>query len=180
MLAGRDVRGLDQTGLAQKGGAVVSDMKIAAAAEPRAIRHRRGRVRSLPRLRPPGRRPTRAISASPAPDRTVAVVSTSKVPTGAMVTDTGTVFPDVATVTERIKDATLAAGSVFLDARYLSLTLLGSDQFANLFLTGVAYQNGTLPLPGNVDRGGDRAQRRSGAAEPEGIPVGTAVCGRPG
>ena len=64
-----------------------------------------------------------------------------------MVTDTGTMFPDVATVTERIKDATLAAGSVFLDARYLSLTLLGSDQFANLFLTGVAYQNGTLPLP---------------------------------
>ena len=30
--------------------------------------------------------------------RTVAIVSTSKVPTGAMVADTGTVFPDVATV----------------------------------------------------------------------------------
>jgi indolepyruvate ferredoxin oxidoreductase len=149
MLAGRDVRTLDQTGLAQKGGAVVSDIKIAATAVSQSNKASTGECDLYLGCDLLVAADARNLGVA-APDRTVAIVSTSKVPTGAMVTDTGTMFPDVATVTERIKDATLAAGSVFLDARYLSLTLLGSDQFANLFLTGVAYQNGTLPLPGKA------------------------------
>ena len=149
MLAGRDVRTLDQTGLAQKGGAVVSDIKIAATAVSQSNKASTGECDLYLGCDLLVAADARNLSVA-APDRTVAIVSTSKVPTGAMVTDTGAMFPDVATVTERIKDATLAAGSVFLDARYLSLTLLGSDQFANLFLTGVAYQNGTLPLPGKA------------------------------
>ena len=82
-----------------------------------------------------------------APGRTVAVVSTSKVPTGAMVADTSARFPDADDLSARIREATWAARSVFVDARGLSVTLLGSDQFANMFLTGVALQAGDLPLP---------------------------------
>jgi indolepyruvate ferredoxin oxidoreductase len=146
MLAGRAVRTLDQTGLAQKGGAVVSDVKISSAALEESSKASAGAcdlylgcdllVAADPR--------NLAVTSA---DRTVAVVSTSKVPTGAMVTDTAATFPDVGTVIARIEDATLAAQSVFVDARRLSVTLLGSDQFANMLLTGVAFQAAALPLP---------------------------------
>ncbi|MCL2581982.1 MAG: 2-oxoacid ferredoxin oxidoreductase, partial [Streptosporangiales bacterium] len=82
-----------------------------------------------------------------APDRTVAVVSTSKVPTGAMVTDTTAVFPETGEITERISASTVSGRAVFADARRLSARLLGSDQYANMFLTGAAVQAGALPLP---------------------------------
>ena len=50
----------------------------------------------------------------------------------------------------------IAAGAIFVDARKLSVVLLGSDQFANMFLTGAAFQAGALPAPGRCHRGGDR------------------------
>ncbi len=37
-----------------------------------------------------------------------------------------------------------------LDARAVSSTLFGDDQFANLLLTGVAYQSGALPVPADA------------------------------
>ena len=43
--------------------------------------------------------------------------------------------------------ATRGAESVFVDARGLSVTLFGTDQFANMLLAGVAFQTGALPLP---------------------------------
>jgi indolepyruvate ferredoxin oxidoreductase len=56
-------------------------------------------------------------------------------------------FPDVDATADRIRSATLGAESVFVDARGLSVTLFGSDQFANMLLAGVAFQTGALPLP---------------------------------
>ena len=80
-------------------------------------------------------------------ETTVAVVSTTKVPTGQMVTDTTVPFPDVDATTDRIRSATRGAEAVFVDARGLSVTLFGTDQFANMLLAGVAFQTGALPLP---------------------------------
>ena len=54
-----------------------------------------------------------------APGRTVAVVSTSRVPTGAMVADTSARFPDADGLGTRIRDAARAERSVFVDAREL-------------------------------------------------------------
>ena len=75
---------------------------------------------------------------------TVAVVSTSRVPTGTMVADPSAQFPDAGGVSARISEATWAERSIFVDARKLSLTLLGSDQFANMFQVSgdVAYRLG--------------------------------------
>ncbi|MBW0115956.1 indolepyruvate ferredoxin oxidoreductase family protein [Pseudonocardia abyssalis] len=144
VLAGRHVRGLDQTGLAQKGGAVVSDLRITA-----------GPVEAA------GRLAAREcdlylgadllVAADPAtlavtdPARTVAVVSTTRVPTGAMVVDTTAAFPDVDAVSRRISDA-VRSGTWF-DARALAERLFGEDQYANMLLVGAAYQTGALPLP---------------------------------
>ena len=149
LLAGWDVRTLDQTGLAQKGGAVVSDVKMAASAVGQSSKASAGECDLYLGCDLLVAADAHNLGVT-APDRTVAVVSTSKVPTGAMVTDPAARFPDVDAIVERIEGTTVAARSAFVDARQLSVTLLGSDQFANLFLTGVAYQAGALPLPGQA------------------------------
>jgi indolepyruvate ferredoxin oxidoreductase len=144
-MAGRFVRSLDQTGLAQKGGAVVSDIKIAEQSMTEANRAGEGACDlylGCDLLVAADSRYLRSANAR----RTVAVVSTSAVPTGSMVTDTGTTFPAIDGVTTRILDATQAQDAVFLDARALATVLLGQDQFANMLLLGAAYQAGRLPI----------------------------------
>ncbi|MEU7018190.1 DUF6537 domain-containing protein [Streptomyces sp. 2RAF24] len=49
---------------------------------------------------------------------------------------------------ERIRAG--ARDTVFLDARRLGGGLLGEDQFANLLVTGAAYQTGGLPIPAHA------------------------------
>jgi len=146
LLAGREVRTLDQTGLAQKGGAVVSDIKISDSAIDQGNKAAIGECDLYLGCDLLVAADARNLAVT-APGRTVAVVSTSRVPTGAMVANASARFPDVDAVSRRIKDATEAERSIFADARKLSVALLGSDQFANMFLTGAAFQAGALPLP---------------------------------
>ncbi|MFT4008622.1 MAG: indolepyruvate ferredoxin oxidoreductase family protein [Nocardioidaceae bacterium] len=144
-LSGRFVRTLDQTGLAQKGGAVVSDVKLSSQPVLRANKVGRGEADLYL-----GCDVLVAASDSnlavASPARTVAVVSTAEVPTGAMVTDTQVTFPSAGETTGRIQAVTRQAGSQFLDARRWTKDLFDDDQFANVFLVGVAYQTGALPL----------------------------------
>jgi indolepyruvate ferredoxin oxidoreductase len=175
MAAGREVRTLDQTGLAQKGGAVVSDVKIGAATNDNSNKRGSGDIDSADGLSHKAAEGECDLYlgcdllvaadaknlAVTAPDRTIAVVSTSKVPTGAMVTDTAATFPDVDGIAATIRAATLDDRAVFADARQLSARLLGSDQYANMFLTGVAFQAGALPLPSDAI---ERAIELNGAA----------------
>ena len=145
-LAGRQVRALDQTGLAQKGGAVISDIKISDQPFELAGKASAGECDLyLGADLLVAADPKNLLVADPA--RTVAVVSTTQVPTGRMVTDTGVVFPALDDARAPIDRATRAEAAVYLDARALSEVLLGEDQFANLLLTGAAYQTGALPLP---------------------------------
>ncbi|MEU9246168.1 indolepyruvate ferredoxin oxidoreductase family protein [Streptomyces sp. NPDC048385] len=145
-LAGRDVRSLDQTGLAQKGGAVVSDVKITDRGTELAGKAAAGECDLYLGC-------DLLVAADAAhlavadPARTVAVVSTSEVPTGRMIVDTSQTFPDTGEVTDRIRRATHADHGLFLDARRVAETLFGEDQFANILLAGAAFQTGALPLP---------------------------------
>ncbi|MFE6871232.1 indolepyruvate ferredoxin oxidoreductase family protein [Kitasatospora sp. NPDC057692] len=146
-LVGLHVRTLDQTGLAQKGGAVVSDLKITTEPTDQAGRAALEECDlylgcDLLVAAEPGN-----LSAT-APARTVAVVSTAEVPTGRMVIDPTVSFPPSGPLKERISAG--ARDTVFLDARRLSADLLGEDQFANLLLTGAAYQSGGLPVPAHA------------------------------
>ena len=146
MLAGRQVKALDQTGLAQKGGAVVSDVKIADTGMELASKAAAGECDLyLGCDLLVAADPKNLAAADPA--RTIAVVSTTEVPTGAMVVDTSASFPDAGEITGRIRRGTRGADAVFLDARRLAESLLGEDQFANILLTGAAFQAGALPLP---------------------------------
>jgi indolepyruvate ferredoxin oxidoreductase len=140
---GRQVRALDQTGLAQKGGAVVSDLKIGTGLGQRAAKLAAGECDlylgcdSLVATDGASLRVTD-------PGRTIAVVSTTEVPTGQMVVDPGLRFPAagavIAAVEERVRSAR------FLDAAALAARLFDDEQYANMILVGVAYQAGALPI----------------------------------
>ena len=141
---GRQVRSLDQTGLAQKGGAVVSDLtrQHRAAAE-RSAKLGYGECDlylGCDSLVATDGTQLRAASK----DRTVAVVSTTEVPTGQMVTDVSQHFPAAGRVTAAIEAQVRSAR--FLDAAALATDLFGDEQYANMILVGAAYQAGALPV----------------------------------
>jgi indolepyruvate ferredoxin oxidoreductase len=142
-LDGLAVRGLDQTGLAQKGGPVVSDLKLAAAPIEVASKLAAGDCDLYLGCDLLVAAEARNLACTD-PGRTVAVVSTSAVPTGAMVVDPAVSFPDPDTVLARIQRQ--ARATVALDARRVAEALFGSDQYANMVLVGAAYQAGGLPL----------------------------------
>ena len=94
LLDGKHVRGLDQTGLSQKGGPVVSHLKILERATQASNKVAAGSADCYLGF-------DILVATSPQnldharPERTIAVVSTSRVPTGAMVTSTAVEFPEV-------------------------------------------------------------------------------------
>jgi len=143
--AGRHVRGLDQTGLSQKAGAVVSDVHLST----RPLQGSNQLARAVDLYLAfdevvalaPGNLETIA------PGRSVAVVSSSPVPTAEMVTHTDRSLPSREHV-ESVLSELVGPERVFLiDAVSLSERLLGSAVFANVLLLGVAFQAGAIPLP---------------------------------
>jgi indolepyruvate ferredoxin oxidoreductase len=145
-MAGLHVRSLDQLGMAQKGGAVVSDIRLSPEPFTGANKVAPGQCDLYLGcdllVAADG-----ANLAVTSPDRTIAVTSASPVPTGAMVTDPAAAFPDVAETVARIQGLTRAELAVAVDARAKTAALLGDDQFANVFLLGAAVQAGALPVP---------------------------------
>ncbi|WP_026423156.1 indolepyruvate ferredoxin oxidoreductase family protein [Actinokineospora inagensis] len=141
LISGLDARALDQTGLSQKAGAVVSHLRISAAG---------GEVPGLvPAGTADGYLVFDALAATTEPnlsrcgaDRTVAVVSTAQVPTGRMVVDTTVAYPGdlVPKIAGRVRD--LRA----FDALALAERLFGSTAAANFLVVGAAYQLGLLPV----------------------------------
>jgi indolepyruvate ferredoxin oxidoreductase len=140
---GRQVRTLDQTGLAQKGGAVVSDLKIAAHPAEYAAKLADGECDLY--LGCDSLVATDGANLRVAdPARTVAVVSTAEVATGQMVVDTGRHFPGAGQVMSAVEGS--VASARFLDAAGLARGLFDDEQYANMILVGVAYQAGALPI----------------------------------
>jgi indolepyruvate ferredoxin oxidoreductase len=149
VMAGRYVRSLDQMGMAQKGGAVVSDIKLSTMPFSGANKVAPGECDLYLGC-------DIIVAANAAnlqvmsPERTVAVVSTSAVPTGAMVTDPTASFPAVAETSARILERSRAADSALADVRRLVNGLFGDDQYANIFQVGMAVQAGALPVDADV------------------------------
>ncbi len=140
---GRQVRSLDQTGLAQKGGAVVSDLSVSTGPAARSAKLGYGECDlylGCDSLVATDGTQLRAASK----DRTVAVVSTTEVPTGQMVTDVSQHFPAPGRVTAAIEERVRSAR--FLDASAIAKKLFGDEQYANMILVGAAYQAGALPV----------------------------------
>ncbi|MGC1419344.1 MAG: indolepyruvate ferredoxin oxidoreductase family protein [Acidimicrobiales bacterium] len=144
-LQGRYIRELDQTGIAQKGGAVVSDLCISDRALETTPRLGDGECNlylgcDLLVAAASQNLDVAEVSA------TIAVVSTSPVPTGRQVADPLIASPSLETMRQRIDGRSRPAHNVWLDAQRLAHDELGANTYANILLLGAAFQSGALPL----------------------------------
>ncbi|MEU9358434.1 indolepyruvate ferredoxin oxidoreductase family protein [Streptomyces sp. NPDC048301] len=159
-LDGRYAAGLEQTGLAQKGGPVVSDVRISSTPLNGAIRASRGTADVLLGFDVLGAASVDNLRTARA-GHTVAVVNTAVVPTAAMVTNQ-VVLPGTAQDSlERIEAVTRPADNLYLDAQGLSEALFADHMPANMVLVGAAFQHGCLPL---TEEAVERAIHLNGAA----------------
>ncbi|NUP04114.1 MAG: indolepyruvate ferredoxin oxidoreductase family protein, partial [Nonomuraea sp.] len=144
-LDGLHAAGIEQTGLAQKGGPVVSDVRIAKRPVDGSVRASRGTADVLIGFDLLGSAADANLAAA-APDHTIAVVNTSVVPTAAMVTGRVAVPGSSADAVVRLESATKGAANLYLDAHELAEALFGDHMPANMLLVGAAYQHGCLPV----------------------------------
>lgn len=144
-LEGSYVRALNQTGIAQKGGAVVSDLCISDDALETTPRLRDGECNLYLACDVLVGASSQNLDVA-TPGSTIAVVSTSLVPTGHQVADGRVAAPSLSVLAQRIESRSRPHDNVWLDAQRLAHDDLGSDTFANILLLGAAYQSGALPL----------------------------------
>jgi indolepyruvate ferredoxin oxidoreductase len=142
-LEGRAATTLDMTGLAQKGGAVLSHVRIGASAEalgsPRIGTASADLLLACDLLVAAG--PETAALLGPA--RTRAVVDRHLAPTGEFVRDGDLDYRAGATLA-LLRERCAATESV--DATSLASALVGDAVAANLFLLGWAWQRGLVPV----------------------------------
>lgn len=144
-LEGKGVAVLDQLGMAQKGGAVMSHVRIAERPEQiHAVRIAAGSARLLLGC-------DLVVSASPealskiAPERTRAVVNSHEIITGDFTRNPDMPFPG-GDLRAGIVRAVGQGGAEFIDATRLATGLLGDSIASNLFMLGYAYQKGLVPV----------------------------------
>ncbi|MBA2566646.1 MAG: indolepyruvate ferredoxin oxidoreductase family protein, partial [Thermoleophilaceae bacterium] len=145
LIDGRHVAGLDQTGLSQKGGPVISDLRIARAPIAGASKASLAGADLYLGFDVLGAADAKNLAVAD-PDRTVAVISTSATPTGKMVVDTEERFPELSSQLDLIERASRRDSNVYIDAQQLAEQLFGDHMPGNMLALGAAYQRGALPL----------------------------------
>jgi indolepyruvate ferredoxin oxidoreductase len=143
--AGYLVGGLDQTGLSQKAGAVVSHLHLASSRDALGAATvsaagadlylsgdilQAAAAKHLDRIRP---------------GRSVAVVDASLTPTAAMLQG-GQGSPDVTTLQAAIRDRVDGGTVAFVDSQRIAEQVFHNHLLANVVLLGAAFQSGGLPV----------------------------------
>ena len=144
-LEGKGVTVLDMTGLAQKGGAVLSHVRIAASPEAiHTVRIANGDARLLVGC-------DLVVSASGEsvsklrPGHSQAIVNSHQTITGDFTRNPDLAFPEP-DLCRAVGNAVGQGGAEFLDATGLATGLLGDSLATNLFMLGFAYQRGLVPV----------------------------------
>jgi indolepyruvate ferredoxin oxidoreductase len=144
-LDGKEVQTYDHTGSSQKAGPVVSHLKLLEPGDQPSPTVSGGAADlylafdALGAVNP-------ANLAMASSDRTIAVVSTTKVPTGEMVSNVARIYPANQQLAKRIEGVTRADRNVFIDAQTLAEKLMGDHMANNLLMVGVAFQMGAIPI----------------------------------
>ena len=140
---------VDQFGMAQKGGAVTSHVRIAARPEDmRAIRLNAGAadlVLGCDSLVASGELALNAMH----PSRTRVIVNTHEQITGQFARNPDLEFP-TESILARIRAAAGSDNVQALDATRIATRLLGDAIASNLFVLGYAYQQGLVPVSGTA------------------------------
>ncbi len=159
-LEGKGVAVLDMTGLAQKGGAVFSHVRIANRPEDiHAVRIAAGDADLLIGC-------DIVVAASPdglaklRKGKSAAIVNAHETITSAFTRNPDFLFP-AGDLRNLIVEATGAESAEFIDATRIATALLGDSIATNLFMLGFAYQKGLVPVSGAAI---DRAIELNGVA----------------
>ena len=162
-LEGKGVGVIDMAGLAQKGGAVSSHIRIANTPDDiHAIRVAAGGADLVLGGRVVG---SRQVLGAIKPGNTRVIVNTAEFLPGDFTRNA-----DFSLTIERLNRAIVGAASAarshFIDASRLATALLGNSIGANMFMLGYAYQTGALPLSAEAV---ERAIEMNGEAVPMNI-----------
>ena len=145
LLDGKEVSSYDQTGAAQKWGAVLSSIAIGDRGQrPESNKVGVGQA-DLYLAFDLMAGADRANLARCSPDRTMAVINTTLLPSGEMVRDVA-LDPGADRMIAAIARVTDPARTVKVEARRIAEALFDDYMAANVFALGVAYQSGYLPL----------------------------------
>ncbi|ANY08504.1 indolepyruvate ferredoxin oxidoreductase family protein [Pseudonocardia sp. HH130630-07] len=142
-LDGLFAAGLEQVGLAQKGGPVVSDVRISKQPAVGILRASRGTADVIIGMDLVGAAGEANLAVA-RPGHTVAVVNTSLMPTAAMVTGRVVLPGSVEDAVDRV--AAVTRDLLTVDAQTLAEALFGDHLPTNVLLLGAAYQHGVLPV----------------------------------
>jgi indolepyruvate ferredoxin oxidoreductase len=141
---GLSVITLDQTGLAQKGGAVVSSVILTDHPLEGSAKIGFGNADLLLGFDLLGAGSADNLKRAH-PSRTVAVVNTAELPTGDAIRG-GARLAGPGAVVDLINTCTRKDRNLFLDASRLAEGLFASHMAANILLLGAAYQGGLIPI----------------------------------
>ncbi|MDL5154445.1 indolepyruvate ferredoxin oxidoreductase family protein [Actinomycetospora termitidis] len=142
-LDGSFAAGLEQVGLAQKGGPVVSDVRIAKHPISGSLRASRGSADVVVGFDLLGAADPATLGVA-RPGHTVAVVNTSLTPTAAMVTGRVVLPGSPDDALERLRG--VAAEVHHVDAQRISEALFGDHLPTNVLMLGAAWQHGVVPV----------------------------------
>lgn len=143
-LENKGVTTLDQTGLAQKGGAVMSHIQIASSPDKiHATRIAVGEAAVLIGCDEIVSTSVDALSCVRL-GRTMGVINSTRLPTAQFLSDPDWVYPRTSIESDLV--AALGASCSFLPANELATRLLGDSIFANPLMLGFAWQKGWLPV----------------------------------
>jgi len=144
-IEGKGCATLNQTGLAQKFGAVVSHVRVSRRQEEiKAVRIPAGEADLLLGADLVVATTYEAMG-KVAQGRTHAVVNDAEVPTAAFILDPDARFP-AAAMQDKIKAETGTDACHFINASRIATGLLGDSIASNLFLLGFAWQRGLVPV----------------------------------
>ena len=139
----KKVISLDQTGLSQKGGSVVSHLKIVNNDKEYSSRVANGESDAylvfdlLTGVNPKN-------MAKLSSKNSTSVISTSEIPTGDMVRSTAEEYPEASFMIDLIKE--YSKNNTLLNATELSEHFFGSNMQANFIVIGAAFQSGCIPI----------------------------------
>ncbi|MEP7105499.1 MAG: indolepyruvate ferredoxin oxidoreductase family protein, partial [Chloroflexota bacterium] len=147
MMEGKQVHVLDQTGLAQKGGAVLSSLTVYEG-DPQPHMSNKvglGRADLMVGL------DTLGVVNAPnadrmAPARTVVVGDSTVQPTAEVVRHVNFMLPGKSVLQRAVDAHSRAEENVWVEAGKTSEALFGDQALTNIFMIGVAYQAGLLPV----------------------------------
>ena len=164
VMEGRSVHSLDQTGLAQKGGAVLSSLLIVDGEAQPHLSNKVGVAQADLMLALDTLGAVNPVNADRmAPGRTVVVADGSVQPTAEVVRHVELLMPGRSGLQRAVDRWSRADENVWADGGKTAEAIFGDQMMTNTFMLGVAYQAGRLPVAG---------RSIEGAIELNGVAVG--------